>query len=275
MSNTAYLELKLAWGLHGSSPEKLSPPERAKLVRTADAQRRLEGLILGSREASGVVVTAQSIATRLAEIRERYESEDDYQRDLVKLGLDVSGLEAEVARDLHIEGIMERVVSQVPESTDTDAEIYYRLHPQAFHQPERRVVRHILITFDNPAEKAKAQATLAEARRQATSQEAFCKLALRHSQCPTAMEGGLVGTVPQGKLYPELDEAVFKLAVGEISPITETEVGLHLARCDEIKPCQTLSFAQARENILAHLNDQRRQAEQRRWIKGLDAALSN
>lgn len=275
MTNTAYLELKLAWALHGSSPDKLEAPVRAKLARTADAQRRLEGLILGSQAASGVVVTPQAVAQRVAEIRQRYDTPGEYQADLARLGLDEPGLETEVARDLHIEGVLERVVSQVPAATDTDAEIYYRLHPRTFEKPEGRVARHILITYDSDTEKARAIATLNELRPKVGSEKAFADQALRHSQCPTAMEGGLVGTVTRGKLYPELDQALFTMAPGTVSEVIETEVGLHLLRCDTIHPGQPPPFAEARDRILEHLNDQRRQAEQKRWIKTLGAALSS
>lgn len=275
MTNTAYLELKLAWALHGSSPDKLEAPERAKLARTADAQRRLEGLILGSPEATGVVVTPQAVAERVAEIRQRYDTPAEYHADLARLGLDESGLETEVARDLHIEGIMERVVSQIPLASETDAEIYYRLHPAAFTQPERRTVRHILITYDNDTEKAQAIDTLNGLKPKAGSEKAFADQALRHSQCPTAMEGGLVGTVARGKLYPELDAVLFTLNMGALSDVIETEIGLHLLRCDAIQPEVIHPFAEARARILDHLNDQRRQAEQKRWIKSLGATLSS
>lgn len=50
------------------------------------------------------------------------------------------------------------------------------------------------------------------------------------------MEGGLLGNVTPGKLYPELEPVAFALTAGQISPVVESEIGFHILRCDEIHP---------------------------------------
>lgn len=267
--NSAYLELKLAWALHNCRPEELAPEAQVKLKRTAEAQQRLESLILSSPEAAQMVVAESELTARIAAIQQRYPDEASFLADLQALGLDLAALSQQASRDLHLEAVLERIASRATPASETDAEIYYRLHPQAFTQPERRVVRHILLTFANAAEKAAASATLEQIRATAHSEEAFAAQALRHSQCPTALEGGVVGTVTRGKLYPELEAAVFALAAGEVSAITATEMGLHLARCDAIHPSLTMSYAEAKTKILEHLNQQRQASVQKEWIRGL------
>ena len=56
----------------------------------------------------------------------------------------------------------------------------------------------------------------------------FAELALKHSECPTALQGGVLGIVPRGKLYPELDAVLFSIKAGEVSEIVESEIGFHL-----------------------------------------------
>lgn len=265
--NSAWLELKLAWGLHNKRPEDLDSTEREKLARVVQKQHQLEALILGSSEASTVVVSPQALAARLAEIRGRYPNQDDLDADLNQLGLDEHDLEREAARDLHLEGILERVSSWSEPVSDTDAEIYYRMHPKAFQRPEQRTIRHILIVFDTPEERAAAETTLNSARQKIKTVEDFAQQALRHSQCPTAMEGGKVGTVGRGKLFPELDAVAFALEMGELSAVTESEMGLHLLRCDEIHPAQELTFASVKARIVTHLQEERRQATQKAWLR--------
>ncbi len=266
-----YLELKLAWELFQKAPETLSDPERDRLLDIARKQDSIEQRILSSAEAANVVIPAATVDTRIGEIRQRYPAADDFSQDLTRRGLDESTLVEAVERDLRVESLLEMVAAAVPAVTVVDAEIYYRLHPEAFDRPEARQLRHILITFENDREKAKATRQLEALRSTLKNAEKFSQAALRHSQCPTAMDGGKLGTVKRQQLYAELEPAAFALDEGEISAVLESPIGLHLLRCDEIFPSGMLPFAEACPRIVERLTDKRRREAQRAWIKGLAA----
>jgi len=262
-----YLELKLAHELFKKAPDTLSEAEQARLGEVAGKQARLEQRILASATAAQVVVPAPTIATRLDEIRQRYASPDDMAADLERNGLNADKLAEAVERDLRIEAVLDKVASAVPAVTEVDAEIYYRLHPEAFDRPEARRLRHILITFSNPIEKAIAAKTLEDLRSTGKNVENFSQAALRHSQCPTAMDGGKLGTVKRQQLFPELEPAAFELAVDEVSAVLESPMGLHILRCDEILPFGMLPFTEACPRIIEKLTEKRRREAQRDWIK--------
>jgi peptidylprolyl isomerase/peptidyl-prolyl cis-trans isomerase C len=229
----------------------------------------LEAKILSSPEAAQAVVTPAAVAARLAEIRARYTDEESFTADLRGIGLDRPGLEAEIARDLRIEGVLDHVTSSAPPATEVEAEIFYQVHHGRFAQPEKRTLRHILVTFANDAEKQAALALLNDLRKRIANADDFGDCAMRHSHCPTALEGGVLGTLPRGKLYAELDDVAFALSVGELSAPVETTVGLHLLRCDEIRPAITPAFDDVRQRILDRLNDARRNSALREWIGNL------
>jgi len=262
-----YIELKLAHELFKKAPDTLSEAELSRLGEVAGKQARLEQRILASAAAATVVVPARTIDTRINEIRQRYLSSDDMAADLERIGLDAEKLSQAVERDLRIEAVLDKVASAVPPVTDVDAEIYYRLHPEAFDRPEARMLRHILITFSNPIEKAIAAKTLDDLRSTAKNIDNFSQAALRHSQCPTAMDGGKLGTVKRQQLFPELEPAAFALATDEISEVLESPMGLHILRCDEILPFGMMPFAEACPRIVEKLTDKRRREAQRDWIK--------
>lgn len=266
-----YLELKLAWELFQKAPETLSEPERGRLLEVARKQDSIEQRILGSSEAANVVIPAATVAARIGEIRLRYPASDDFAQDLARRGLDENTLGEAVERDLRVEALLDKVASAVPAVTTVDAEIYYRLHPEAFDRPEARQLRHILITFENDRQKAKAASQLEALRSTVKNVEKFSQAALRHSQCPTAMDGGKLGIVKRQQLYAELEPAAFALAEGEISGVLESPIGLHILRCDEIFPSGMLPFAEACPRIVERLTDKRRREAQRAWIKGLAA----
>lgn len=262
-----YLELKLSWELFAKAPDTLSAVERNRLDEIAGKQNSIEQRILASAEAARVVVPKATLATRLAEIRQRYKSDSEFHQDLEHNGLCESTLADSVERDLRIESVLEKVAAAVPPVSAVDAEIYYRLHPEAFDRPEARRLRHILVTFDGEAKKAEVIAQLSALRPKLTSDASFADAALRHSQCPTAMEGGKLGVVKRGQLYAELEPAAFALTTGEISPVLESPIGLHLIRCDEILESGMLPFARVRDKIIERLGEKRRKDAQRAWIQ--------
>lgn len=263
----AYLELKLAWSLFQKAPEALAEPEREQLKGVARRQEGIEQAILAHPDSADVIIPEATLKARLQEIRQRYPNETEYREDLARLGLDVGELAAAVSRDLRVEAVLERVAANVPATTEVDAEIYYRLHPEAFDRPPSRRLRHILITWNNAREKDKAQQQLEQLRQTLSSAEAFGQAALRYSQCPTAMEGGKLGLVKPGNLYAELEPAAFALREGEISQVLASPIGLHILRCDEILPSGMLPFTEVCARIIDRLSEKRRSQAQRDWVK--------
>lgn len=268
----AYLTLKLSWDMFGKGPDQLAMDESERLRKVALRQQVIEQHILASPESQGVVITPDMLAQRLDEIRSRYAEPEDYRHDLTRAGLDDFSLSAAVDRDLRIETILERIAAAVPSVSLTDAEIYYRLHPEAFDRPPARKLRHILITFDDAKGRAQASAQLETLRQSLRTAEDFAAAALRYSQCPSAMEGGQLGTVRPGQLFAQIDPVAFALAAGEISEIIESPIGLHIVRCDEILESGLLAFDSIAPEIVDRLTEQRRSQAQRHWIKQLVGA---
>ena len=138
-----YLELKLAWEMFQKAPDALSEPERIRVDDIARKQDRIELRILASAEAAQVAVPPATLKQRVEEIRGRYASEDDLIRDLERIGLTETDLDKAVERDLRVEGVLEKVATAAEPVSAVDAEIYYRLHPDAFDRPEARLEREV------------------------------------------------------------------------------------------------------------------------------------
>jgi len=56
----------------------------------------------------------------------------------------------------------------------------------------------------------------------------FEVLAKEHSDCGTAIRGGDLGIVRRGKTSKAFEDAAFALGVGQMSPITSTDSGVHI-----------------------------------------------
>lgn len=269
----AYLELKAAQNLFGKAPTALEADEREHVRKMAAKQYGLEARVLAAPEARDAMVPPASLAAAMDEIRKRYADEADFHADLQHNGLDEAGFMDALERELLVEAILEKVGTRAAQVSDIDVELYYQYHPDQFRRQETRRARHILVTLNDDLPdnvRSVAQSRIeAIAARLAREPKRFEEQAMKHSECPTALQGGLLGEVPGGQLYPELDAALFQMASGEISEILESPMGLHLLRCETITPAAVLTLKEARGPIRTLLEQRRKRVCQGAWVKQL------
>lgn len=268
-----YLTLKLAQELFHKPPTSLEPVERQRVDQVVTRQLKIEKRILATPEAAQVVLPPSSVQQAVDEIRARFANEEDYRADLDRSGLDPARLRAAIERDLKFDAVLDRVASQSAVVSDTDIEIFYLIHRERFRRPENRTLRHILVTInDNLSgnERLTAYRKIDDVRRELLkTPQRFSELALKHSECPTALNGGLLGSLKRGDLYAELEPAAFTLRIGDLSKVVESPMGFHIIQCVAIEAPGQMSLASVRERIYAHLIDSRRRAAQKAWIAGL------
>jgi nitrogen fixation protein NifM len=274
--NVAYLMLKTAHNLYGKSPSSLEQPELERVKQLATRQFDLESRVLATGEARDVVVPESSLNAALAEIRGRYENEEELQQDLAGNGLTVSLFAAALERELKVEGVLEKVGGRAAKVSDIDIELYYRYHPEQFQRPETRTARHILVTInddlpENTREVARSRID-AIAARLSKEPKRFEEQAMKHSECPTALQGGLLGEVKRGQLYAELEAVLFELEPMQFSKVVESPLGLHLLRCDKVMPAEMRSLGQVRDSIREMLVTRRKRICQSAWLKQIQQA---
>ncbi len=275
-SSVAYLTLKAAQKNYGKSTAALSGPELERVRSMAQRQHRLESRVLISPEACDVMVPPVTLQAALDEIRGRYTNPEEFIEDLALNGLDESSFAAAMESELRVEAILEKVGTRAVKVSDVDIELYYHYHPDQFRRPETRQVRHILITInetiaDNTRIAAHQRISLIAARL-AKAPQRFEEQALKHSECPTALQGGALGDLPRGKLFLVLDAALFEMKSGEVSGVLETELGFHVLRCDTITGADVLNLDQARSHIRKMLELKRKRICQQAWLKQLQVS---
>jgi len=126
--------------------------------------------------------------------------------------------------------------------TEKRLESYFKAHHRDFDGTEVSV-SHILLS---PAEDDRADTwgkLIAQAKsiREAiiSKKTTFAEAAKRHSNSPTAATGGKLGFIArQGAMAESFARAAFELQPGEVSRPVRTRFGVHLIRCEEIKPGQ-------------------------------------
>ena len=163
-----------------------------------------------------------------------------------------------------VEYLIFSVAALQSQVTVDDAEIkkYYDEHQSEFGTPELRKAAHILIAVDAKASDADKQAAKARAEqvlqqvKQSPGQ--FAQLAQKYSQDPgSAANGGDLGLFGRGMMVKPFDDAVFKLLVGEVSGLVQSDFGFHIIKLLAIKGGKTQSLNEVKSAIAQKIKAQK------------------
>ncbi|TBV09698.1 nitrogen fixation protein NifM [Stutzerimonas kirkiae] len=268
-----YLLLKVAHERFGRGPGELDEGQLQQARRIVERHLQIEGAVLRSPQALGVVIPPAQVEQAWTQIGERYASPAALQQALHDSGLDGRQVRGLLARELKVEAVLERVCAGLPALSDTDLGLYYFNHPERFLRPPSRQARHILITVNPDYPENIREAALARieaiAGRLRSKPERFAEQALKHSECPTSLQGGQLGNIRPGMLYPELDACLFALQPGRIGPVVESPLGFHLLLCEAVVPAMQLPLEAVLPHLRETLQQRQRQAHQRRWLESL------
>lgn len=268
-----YLLLRTALAQYEKSPRQLSATQLRTLQRHVAKEYEIQNLILASEEARDIHIPDSVVDTSVAEVKNRYSDDEEFLTDIETNGMSQRGFRAALSRELKVEAVLDRISSKAVAISDMDIMIYYHMHYDKFTLPETRTARHILITINPDYEenrKQNALQRLARIRdRLLKKTKRFAEQALKHSECPTAMNGGQLGRVRRGDLYPELDTALFAMKEGTVSEIIESELGFHILFCEKIHSQGTATLKEARPKIQKLLEDRARRMCQKAWLNRL------
>lgn len=241
-------------------PQAIAEQERDAFNQAWTRQRFMEQAIVN--QAQGLTVTPALLETISASLAPQ----------LNESGISIDEQQAVIYHHALMELQFARITEQVPLPDDFTVLGWYQRHQEKFLRPAQRLTHHILLTVDGDREELRRQA-MQFYRQIQSSRAAFPRLAQRYSHCPSALEGGRLGWISQGLLYPQLDSVLFALAENAISPPVETELGWHLLWCEAIRPPQPIAQDEALEKARAFLWRQSQQQWQQQWLARLMATM--
>jgi len=132
-------------------------------------------------------------------------------------------------------------------------------------------VRHILLRVDENRTTAQAVSMLAGFKRQIEAGTAtFTGLARDYSQDGSAKEGGELGWSRPGMFVPEFEDAMNRLAPGQVSDPVVSRFGVHLIQAEERREAK-LSQAEQRDTARAALREKRLEDAYDTWVQEVRA----
>jgi peptidyl-prolyl cis-trans isomerase D len=237
--------------LAGVAETSFLPDTIANLTISAFFERREIQLatFLSSAHLAGLKPTEDELKEYLQKNQGRYQLPQT--ADIEYVVLDMASVEKDIV---------------LPEG---DLRTYYQQNQQAQQAKEERRASHILISApkDMPqAERDKARQKAADLLAQVKKDpKLFAELARKFSQDPgSAAQGGDLDYISRGAMVKPFEDAVFALAVGDISDLVQTEFGYHIIQLTGVRKPKVKSFEEVRPEIEKEL---RRQQAQRKYAE--------
>lgn len=223
-----------------------------------------------------ITVSDEEVERVLKRASSRFESLEAFQETLEKQGLTLEQLKGRYRDQLTIQKLVDREVRSRIDISPTEVTSYYEVHPEEFKVPLAVQVATILIQPKDSIDVARTKRLAEDLRSQLLKGADFYDLARRYSDGPNARMGGGVGFLEQGKVLKELEEVLFKLKEGEISPVVKTDSGFHLFRIESIRPPRVAALDEVKTEIMDQLFQQKMAAGYEEWINKLksDAYIS-
>jgi len=266
---------------------KQLPPAFAQANEKRLRQQALDRIIIGRlleekvKEAN-IVITEEEVINRIKALLAAQRppvSLEEFKKTRAESSQSFDDVKEQIRKGMAYQKVVEAQWAGKINITEEDAKKYYDENPTKFEVKEQVRASHILIkpdTTDSDADpnqaKAEAKAKIQGLLEQIKGGADFAELAKANSDAPSAARGGDLDFFPRGRMVPPFDKAAFALEVGKVSDIVETRFGYHIIKVTDHKDAGTVSFEQAKNNLIRQLT-QRKQAEfAKKFIESLKAA---
>ncbi len=223
--------------------------------------------------AANIVIGKEQVAEAIESIKARIPEGETLETALAAQNTTMEELTTNIKKDMATRELLDSKTEGVAEATEAEAREYYETNPNSFVRSENVSASHILVKFDDGDTKdikAEKKATIEKIRNDIIAGTVtFEDAATEHSDCPSAAQGGSLGTFGKGQMVREFEVAAFTQDIDEIGDVIETQFGYHIVKVSDRSEEGTVDFDEAKEQIVAFLSNQKKQEAVADYIKSL------
>ncbi len=238
------------------------PPEQLQEMIPGLKKQALETqinktLLFAEAKNKNIKASPEQVKTELDGIIGRFPSEEAFEQQLSKAGINKEQIEKDIEQQIQIDILVGQSVADVEiKIAEEDISSFYKENPKSFETPEEVKASHILFKFEESvpqSTKDQKRLELAGIQGQIEKGADFADMAKNHSDCPSKQQGGDLGFFERGKMVKAFEDAAFTLKTGELSDIVESPFGYHLIKVLDHKASETLKFDDVKDKIAEHL----------------------
>lgn len=239
-------------------------------------------LMIDAAKQKELIIPKEAIDNRIERIQSRYDSRESFVSDLISQGMTISDLRQKLTDQIKSQYIEDIEVRSRIFISPQDVSLFYSENIDMFKTPERIDVGSILIDHsDNPIKaKQKAEEILNLFNQKKINDPISFELFLKNFSDSILekefadKEGPFprilpIGIITRGETLPEIEDVIFDLLPGEISPIIENNEGFFIFFVKERLSSEILSLSEAKDKIHNILFQKRFQEQREKWLENL------
>jgi parvulin-like peptidyl-prolyl isomerase len=245
---------------------------RMEQTREAAIESWIENQLIlqEAQDLEGFQLDPMEVERMFEEERGRFESTEDFDRALALEGITEREFKKTLEERYKVRALTYQKVTGLISISPRRVMEYYREHESDYREEEMARISLILIpSGETPAKREAARELADSLLAELESGADFADLARLHSAGPRAEEGGDFGLITKGDWKTQLDEAAFRLEVGEYSGLIEADEGYYILYCAGKKEAALQPLEEVYEEIEDKLFRQEYERRYRAWIEDL------
>jgi peptidyl-prolyl cis-trans isomerase C len=204
-------------------------------------------LLIDAAKTARVTVPTADADSRWQAFRMRFPTDTMMREAIEGQGSTVADVRAELLNEMLIDRYLRRTITDT-NVTRAEARVFYDSNPQEFAKPELVHARHILLGPDTTS-----FARINELKSEIEKGADFAEVAREHSICPSAPQGGDLGSFPREQMVDAFADAAFACPVGQVTGPVQTEFGWHLIKVEAHDSASTIAFDEVEERLVPAL----------------------
>jgi parvulin-like peptidyl-prolyl isomerase len=217
-----------------------------------------EKIILQRANQLNLTVSEAELEQKVLDIRKDYG--DHFFDFLIAQNVQYNEWCAEIQKEMLMDKVVAADVNASILVSEDEAKDYFHKNPDRCKSEERVRVSQIVVR--NPEKASAIKARL-------ESSEDFAGVAVQESIGPEASRGGDLGLITKKTMPEPLDDTIFHLPEGIISPIVKSIYGYHILKVNEKYPARTRTFEECKEDIVAEIRIHKEDAAFTEWLEKL------
>jgi peptidyl-prolyl cis-trans isomerase SurA len=212
-------------------------------------------IILQEAKRSGIVLNPERIKSRIGEIRNHYGSDKAFQDAIAKQGLVEADIEAKVKEQALMYFIIEREIKSKIMIKPSEVTDFYQQNIKKFTVPEQREFESITV---------EDKALAFDIGNKLMRGQALSDIANRYN-----IEINKFNASKDGQLRKDVEDALFKLFIGQVSEPVNIENSYYFFRLNNVIPAHQRTLSEAQEDIRAILFNNKIQEDMTKWLDKL------
>ncbi len=249
-------------------------PEKLRKAKKEALDQLIESKLLDQEvKKRKVEVTTKDVDAAVEELlRQNRVTLEELKMFLAKEGMSLTTYRERLRGNIGKMRLISREIKSKIVIQEEEVRKVYRARTQELMIPFEVQVQQIFFAVPRDATRdrvATLEREAGEVLEKAKKGEDFAGLAKKYSQSPEGKNGGVLGFFKSKELMPELEEAVFPLKTGEISPLVRSPEGFHILRVMERKGGEPKPFAEVSVKIREEIMQAETDKKVREWIQTL------